>query len=448
MRFSLVALLLLTNLALFAQPKINSPYSKYGIGDPVSQFFANHAGWGGQTAAFHDPFHINQLNPASFARLRATAFEAGLNAKYARLASATSSANLWSGNLAYLALGFTLKSPINEVLDRNRSPWSYGMGVALTPYTLVGYNVQTLDTLPDLGVVASSFNGSGGSYRLNWSNGVKYKNTAFGLNLGWVFGKSVYDNQTNFSLGDSLPGSQSSFLTVRREDLRINGLVWNVGIQHDFVLKTADNDKITPTRWLTIGITGESNHKLRAVNDALFVRTRGISAAGNYIDADTLQSSLGERQSLTLPATFGVGFQYVRANKLKLGAQFDYGGWASYRNEARPETMRNTTSVSGGVEYIPDHVSYNNYGKRIRYRLGAYYRQDPRILNDKGLDDIGLSFGLGLPLILPRQQASFINTAFEVGLLGANTPIEETYFRITVGFTLNDNSWFYKRRFE
>jgi hypothetical protein len=53
-----------------------------------------------------------------------------------------------------------------------------------------------------------------------------------------------------------------------------------------------------------------------------------------------------------------------------------------------------------------------------------------------------------LPVILPRQQTSFVNLALEIGRIGADSPIEETYFRLSAGFTLNDNTWFYKRRFE
>jgi hypothetical protein len=110
--------------------------------------------------------------------------------------------------------------------------------------------------------------------------------------------------------------------------------------------------------------------------------------------------------------------------------------------------MRNTFHVSGGVEYIPDFSSYNKFLKRWRYRLGGYFRQDPRTVSGKNFNDIGLSLGLGLPVVLPRQQTSFVNIALELGKIGVDSPIEETYFRITAGFTLNDNTWFYKRRFE
>jgi hypothetical protein len=151
---------------------------------------------------------------------------------------------------------------------------------------------------------------------------------------------------------------------------------------------------------------------------------------------------------LILPGSFTFGIQYVNAAKWRIGAQFGTQNWASYLNEARPETLRNTISVSGGIEYTPDLGSYNNYFKRIRYRVGGYYRQDPRIIEGKNVNDVGLSFGFGFPITLPRQQTSFVNAAFELGQVGSGTAISETYLRATVGFTLNDNTWFYKRRFE
>ena len=118
MRIFFIASFLLSSFVMLAQPKINSPYSRFGLGDMVNQNFANSAAWGSQSAAFHDPFYLNIENPASFAFLRSTAFETGISTKYSQYKTATSSQDVWSGNLAYLALGFTLNSPINEVLDR------------------------------------------------------------------------------------------------------------------------------------------------------------------------------------------------------------------------------------------------------------------------------------------------------------------------------------------
>jgi hypothetical protein len=451
MRILALSLLLFTSIALWAQPKQNSPYSRFGIGDQVNQYFANAAAWGGQTAAFHDPFHLNLENPASFAFLRSTAFETGMYTKYSQYQSATASDNVWSGNLAYLALGFTLKSPINEVLDRAKSPWKYGMGLAITPGTIVGYNVRTEDNLPDLGAVNSTFTGSGGTYRLTWSNAVRYKYTSFGANIGWVFGKTKYENTTVFTddpTGELDTFKQIFFQNNYRDEIAMNGFVWKLGAQHDFILATAENDKETPTRWITIGITGEGNHKINAITDKFRIRSRGISPSGQYSDADTILQSNDVRQKITLPGSFTIGVQYVKANKLKLGAQIGLETWSKYVNEVRPETYKNTFSVSAGVEYTPDHISYNKFLKRVRYRFGGYFRQDPRTVNGTNFNDTGITLGFGFPLVLPRQQTSFVNTSFELGRIGAGSPIEETYIRATVGFTLNDNTWFYKRRFE
>ena len=446
MRLLSLFLLLFTSVALWAQPKFNSPYSRYGIGDIVSPYFANQAGWGGQTAAFHDPYHLNLANPASFAFLRSTALETGIYTKYSQYKSSAGTQEEWSGNLSHLALGFTLKSPINEVLDKVKSPWNYAMGISLTPYSRVGYNIEARDTFPGVDDVQNQFQGSGGLYRVAWTGAAKHKNTAFGLNLGWVFGKMAYENTTLFYDTSSikLPTFQDNI----RQDLSASGFVWNLGVQRDIVLERAENDKDIPTRWITIGLAGNGKHNLRAIEDRFHIRSRGQLANGSFSDADTLLALTDQRTELTLPASFSLGIQYVKSNKLKLGAQVGLETWSGYKNGARPETLRNTFSVSGGAEYIPDYSSYNKFLRRVRYRAGAYYRQDPRSVGAIDLNDMGLTIGLGFPVILPRQQTSFVNFALELGKLGADSPIEETYIRFTAGFTLNDNTWFYKRRFE
>ena len=443
MRFLAFTLFCLTSVAAWAQPKQNSPYSRYGIGDLLSQSLVHQTAMGSQFAAFNDPYHLNIQNPASFAFLRTTAFETGLFAKYSHLKSSTATKDNWSGNLSYLALGFPLKSPINEVLDREKNPWKYGMGFSLTPYSIVGYNIESSETVPELGDVATKFQGSGGTYRVQWSNAVRYKNTAAGATLGWMFGKSTYENTTTFS--DSLlPTFQNNI----RQDLGISGFVWNVGVQQNIPLAYSPNNKDIMTRWVTLGLTAESNHRLRTTSDEFFIRSEGRLSNGNYSNADTLLQETDVKQNLTLPGSITFGIQYVDVDKWKLGAQIGYESWSGYKNEARPETFRNTISLSAGFEYIPDYASYNKYLKRVRYRLGGYYRQDPRVIDGTGINDIGVSFGFGLPIVLPRQQTSFVNSAFEFGKLGGGSAIEETYFRISLGFTLNDNSWFYKRRFE
>ncbi|MFN4255393.1 MAG: hypothetical protein ACK4Q5_10340 [Saprospiraceae bacterium] len=446
MRFFASTFFALTTLALAAQPKQNSPYSQFGIGDPVSQYFAHHAGMGALTTANNDAYHLNIQNPASYAFLRATALETGLYAKFSEYKSSTAQLSTWSGNLNYFALGMTLKSPINEVLDRKKSPWQFGAALALTPYSLVGYNISTTETQTNLGLVTNAFEGRGGTYRLLWGGAAKYKQTAIGLNMGWMFGKAIYENTTTFR--DSTQATTLSFQNNFRDEVSVNGLTWNLGAQHNFVLKYDPNDKSLPVKWLTAGLTFEGKHPLAGSFNTIRIRSRGRNSSGSYSSPDTLLYQPDRDVDVTLPGTISLALMYVKANKLKIGAQFTRENWSDYVNEARPENLRSTSAISAGVEIIPNATSYNRYSKRIRYRVGGYFRQDPRVVQGKNVDDLGLTFGFGFPVILPRQGTSFVNTAFELGRIGGGTAIEETYFKCTVGFTLNDNSWFYKRRFE
>lgn len=445
MRNCFSVLFCLFSCALLAQPKLNSPYTLYGLGNIAPRYFAAQAGQGGLTTAFSDPYHLNLANPASFASLRSTSLETGLFAQNSSFQSGTSTLNTWSGNLAYFALGFTLKSPINEALDRKKSNWRRGMGISLTPYSLVGYSVETRDTIErdDLGIINSQFEGTGGTYRLAWHGGAKYKNTSFGVTAGWMFGRSKYENTTNFV--DSLLTFEDNFFN----QYAVGGFVYNTGVQHEIILKRSEADKDVATKWITLGLTAEGNHKLKATADEVRLRSRGKNIQnGQYIDPDTLSISEGVSKTVKLPSIISLGIEYVKADKFKIGAQGTLENWDSYENEAYPGELKTTFAVAAGLEFIPDNLSYNRYLKRVRYRFGGYYRQDPRSLNGQQLTDFGATFGLGFPLILPRQQTSFINLSLEGGRMGHGTAISENYIRMTLGFTLNDNSWFFKRRFE
>ena len=70
-----IAIILCPTL-LSAQTSI--PYSRYGLGlleHPEPAFLR---GWGSLSAAYHNPFNINYLNPASYGYLTYTVFETGL----------------------------------------------------------------------------------------------------------------------------------------------------------------------------------------------------------------------------------------------------------------------------------------------------------------------------------------------------------------------------------
>ena len=430
--FTFFGLLIATTA--FAQPKANSPYSRFGIGDILDQRFAVSQATGFSNA-YHDYYHLNLQNPASLGHLTTTAFETGFYTQRSDWESGNNSNTTWSGNLSYLALGFTLNNPVNQVLDREIKPFSWGMAFNLQPYSLVGYDVETIGTVENIGATSTRFRGEGGTYQLQWGNGIKYKQFSGGINFGYVFGRM--ENYRVISFSDIESGYENRLT----DDFSVNGLTWNMGAQYDHVIKTEDKRF---QKSITIGLTGHSNHTINTNTSQFYERFNRAYVTPQ----DTILNTTNVRGNATLPSALGLGLIYKEANKLQLGVNYDRTAWSNYRNDAKQETFQDAWRVAVGGEYIPNFSSYNSFVKRIRYRLGAFYGKDPRSIGGEQINQVGMTLGFGLPLVLPRQQVSFVNLALELGQNGGNTTLKETYGRLTVGFTLNDNSWFFKRRFD
>jgi len=432
---SLIFLLigLSTSVSAFAQPKVNSPYSRFGLGDILDQRFAVLQATG-FTNAYHDYYHVNLHNPASLGHMTSTAFEVGLFSQRSSWQTANDENTSWSGNLSYLALGFPLNNPINQVLDREIKAFNWGMAFNLQPYTVAGYDVETRGDVENIGSTTSRFRGTGGTYKLQWGNGFKYKAFSGGINLGYIFGS--IENSRTITFNDL----ESSYENRLNDNFNVNGFIWSVGAMYDIKIKTKD---ARFQKSLTLGVTGHSNHSISTNTSQFYERFNRTYTTPQ----DTILNTTDLKGDATLPAAFGIGAIYTVANKLKVGVNLDTEAWSNYRNDAKPETLSDTWRFSFGGEYIPDHSSYNSFGKRVRYRVGGFYGKDPRSVGGEQINQVGISFGMGLPITLPRQQVSFINLGFEFGQNGGNTPLKENYGRVTLGFTLNDNSWFYKRKF-
>ena len=141
-----------------AQPKNNSPFSRFGLGDFLNQNFVNLRATPGLTHAYNDAYHLNLENPASLGFMQLAAFDFGLYARNSNWETTDQSGETlsnrnWSGNLSHLALGFTLNNPVNDLLEREVRNFSWGMSFALVPYTLVGFTVQTTGEVNDLSLI-------------------------------------------------------------------------------------------------------------------------------------------------------------------------------------------------------------------------------------------------------------------------------------------------------
>ena len=205
----LVALLLFISISIdgFGQistdndiPKRNSPYSSLGLGDPALQNYVPSLGMGGLGASFTDKFHVNLVNPASIGFLNAATFEIGGFARAADLTSDDFELNTFAGNFSYISLGFPLKNPINIELDGKKPLLDWRMNFSLTPFTDVGFTIQTNTPIPETqDSLVSFFTGKGGTYKIAWTNAVKFKDLSVGLDLGYLFGNLITESTAIFA---------------------------------------------------------------------------------------------------------------------------------------------------------------------------------------------------------------------------------------------------------
>ena len=427
--------------AAYGQGNDNSVYSRFGIGDPVNNNFMHLRNMGSIGASYHDPYHINIVNPASYSHLRAVAFDMGLYGKVARISDGTTSETVESGSLEYVSLAMPLNNPVNEILEREDRDHSFGMGFTLMPHTQVGYNISSFQETEEFGTIERNFKGSGGTYKFLWGNSARYKDLSIGINLGYMFGNISYQRNIIFEQ------DAFAFNDVFTTDYTSRGFIWNMGLMYTTVLnksKIASNRGARPQRIIIGGHWG-SNTSFSTKAD---ITNLGIQAlSGSRTIRDTLYSETDVEGNGTLPGELGLGITYQNGEKLTFGINYSLTQWSAYKNDANPEELGNAFRISAGGFYRPNYLSQKSYWDRVYYRYGIYYSSDPRSIDDEKIDSYGINFGIGLPFIYQRK-ISHANIGMNIGVKGRNSPIKETFFRFTFGFTFNDSEWFLKRRYD
>ena len=422
------------------RPKENSPLSRFGLGDPIDQFHAAQSGMGGLQTTFQDAFHLNLLNPASLASLQATSFELGLYARNSELSDASGSANTWQGNIRYIALGFPLRNPISLSLDRQLNSWNGGMAFSLTPATLVGYDLELKGNADsELGTTSNRLKGTGGTYRVSWSTALRYRGLSGGVNVNYNFGKIANSRVLSF---DSIPAALATEIT---EDFSISGFNLGYGMQYAFNFKEIDEEgqSVASGKRIIVGVNGVLGGSVDT--DTRFFSQR-FSPNGAVVLRDTLRAEEGVRGRADLPASYNLGVAFEDVNRLYVGVEYGQQRYGEYTNDAQPEALADVTRLAAGIQYIPNATSYNSYWKRVRYRAGVRLEDDPRTIDGEQARRNAVTLGVGMPIRLPRQQVSFLDFAVEYGKFGVPDVLDETYVQFTLGFSLNDNSWFFQRK--
>ena len=431
------------SFTLFAQPKDNSPYSRFGIGDIHEDNFIFAQGMGNLGATLMDPYHLNLVNPASYGQLQATAFELGLDVTYKYLSSPTENASIFKGNVNYFALGLPLINRINDALERTQRNYDVGLTFSLKPHSTVGYNILSTEMHPDEGQIERNYTGDGGSYKFMTGVGARYKDFSFGFNAGYLFGQINYSSQVYFA---DLPFAYNNNFT---ESFSLNGFVYNVGLQYSLTLNRAQmktDETIFPKK-LIVGLYGNSKTSFNTSGDVFYggILT-GFNTGG--LNTDTLYFQEQVSGKGTLPAKIGGGISYHHGYQWQFGANYETTFWSQYTNEGKltRDQLLDSYKVSLGADYVPDLQSYTSFYKRMHYRMGLYYQTDGRSENGQQFSEAAINLGLGIPFVFKRKLSN-VDLCLSIGQSMGDRLISESFVKFGLGLTFNDQEWFIKRRY-
>lgn len=423
----------------------NSPYSRYGIGDIGGKGFGQNFAMGGTSIALQNdstPYFINSGNPASYSGLDWTSAELGANVGVTQLQSSNVKQSLSSASLAYLSLGMPFKKK-----------W-WGASIGLIPYSSVGYKVSDKQDITNIGNVNFIYEGSGGVNQFYFGNGIKpfyklknkaLKTLSLGVNASYLFGNIDNIRRSVF------PSSGAYFNTRSGTTTRIGDIYFDYGLQYACSIDSIKGRVLKEKVKLLFGATFANQSLLSAKIDSLSYTY--FNSSNFEVVKDTLQNVQDVKGQIQLPLSFGVGFGIRKGERLLIAADYRIQNWSSYKIFERSQNLKNSMSASLGVQFTPKPPSggKNNYARIVSYRAGIRYAETPLELKNTRLKEYGVTLGLSLPVekdILFRSFFSRVNIGVEFGQRGTsqNGLIKEQYIKGTIGFTVNDPTWFLRRK--
>ena len=415
----------LSTLFLFSEAQAQSSastYSALGIGEFNYSGLTQNQGMGGLGISFGTGWNANVVNPALSTRNTIFNFQAALNYKKINVDNGNETSDVDGGGLSYIAISLPLK------------PGKITGGLGLNQITSVNYNLLISSEVSDTDVTAiNSIVGDGGISEAYGSFGFLIGDRlSLGLTGSYVFGSTIRTDQLAlFDSAANLVGTTTEYY----ERLTVSDLGLKLGAHYYIPVSEKSNLHF-----------GAIYQRLGNVGGKAFAKLAAFGQASDP-DSDGDLISNNEPGSIFIPDRYGFGVTFEKTNQLAIGLEAQYQDFKQFRNlNDDPLQLKEAIKVGLGMQFVPDYTDVDNPLKRSTYRFGLEFQQTPYYLNATNINDIGINFGTSVFV----NQMSQVNFAMKFGQRGTteNGLIRENYVNFTLGFSLNDNSWFYKRVFE
>lgn len=424
---TIIALFFLSlSLPISAQTTTSSPYSKFGLGELRGDQLPQFRGMGGISTGvrnFDSYFNINVSNPASYSGLHLTTMDIGIYGNYGSMSRDGVSQTNANFNLSHLNFALPLSS---------KSAVSFG----IMPYSSVGYRFSSpgkIDTI----AINNVYSGDGDISKAYLGYGIQFgKHISLGFNANYLFGKLKNTQEAQY------PQSSGALNSKIERSRLINGLNLDYGLQYHTLLGNDLN--------MVIGYSGNVSSNMRVKESEVVFRTFGSSVGdADNIPLDSISYVEGQRKSLSMPLTHKIGISFNKMNKWMIGADANMSNWSDYREGDVNPGLQNSYGFAVGGQFTPD-INSTKYFNVVDYRMGFNYNKSNIRINNKDVNEIGVSVGLGLPLPSNRRTSFYkINFAAEFMQRGASdiNLVKENFINFHLGFTLNDR-WFQRYKYD
>ncbi|MFD1551750.1 hypothetical protein DNU06_02380 [Putridiphycobacter roseus] len=443
---------LLFSLNGYAQKGTQSPYSVYGIGELKSGKYAYFSALGGAQIANTDSTIITLSNPASYAGLdrNRPVFQVGLNGSFTKLSTTNSTATTSQMGLDQFQLGL----PIAK---------NFGASVGLSPFSSTGYLISN-PIIEEGDTIAEKINEGQGTIS-NFHIGLGYKqkikknsSISLGVNLNYLFGSN--EKIESFEYTEYPNDALHS---------RVKSATYVNDFRFDFGLLYAQ--KLARGSY-TLAATYTPAASLKSSTEIVSY-AYSQSFYDNYSYYESISDTSNFLTDLTgttyIPESYGVGGEYrlrpgTTSNlnyQIIFKGEYNYQKWSDFKTTfegvVNDSVYADRTNLSFGIEYAPYANAKANdklvmYLAKLKYRFGFNYTMTEIMAKNTQLNNYGISFGLGIPVLNGNSNTN-INLGVTYNNLGTinNNLIQEQKLGVSFGVSISPgiyDRWFLKRKYD
>lgn len=421
-RFVLAILFFATYL-VSAQNGTVSPYSAFGIGEIRGIRTVENQSMGG-LGIYTDSIHIHLTNPAALGKLGLATYSGAFARNEIQMETFDDRQRTSVTNLEYLAIAFPIIS--------QRGGLSFG----LKPFSSVGYKLEDIRTNSGGDLILNEYSGEGGLNQVFLSAGFQLLPR---LHVGAT--ANFYFGQLKNKRVQVVDGIAYGTLDDRQSD--VSGFDFNYALTYSPKLSTRHTLYTSLRAHTQTNLISENQRRI-----GTFVPLTGNDIETSFVNLDRDNLRFTE---IKIPTTYTFGIGIGEEQRWMIGGEAGLQQFSRFSNpflDGDNISYQDASSYALGGHWVPDYTAIDAYFKRVTYRAGVRLDNTGYVVNNKEINNFGITFGMGLPL---GFDYSNLNLGIEVGRRGTtmNNLVRESYLKVSIGLSFNasgPNRWFQKRQ--